>query len=234
MLTGSGPSQEGRRNKERRGRYLLHHVLPRVGGSRPGANLAWLLCFAERDLSRLSADEWERLTEEIVALCQVGVLTLQGLNTPEAIWRAARGVRERTSGTIRGCAPKPLVAHLQRVTRQAIHEFQTTGGALLPPIRIRRALLKSSEGVAVYNITTEPAAPFIEHLTNVLKAVGDRISSCHAPDCRRLFVSRRRPQTFCSNTCRSRVAMRRMRKGRKQRKPRKAAKGGSRHGKTKR
>lgn len=209
------------------------NAFKRIGWSNPDKNMVWLLRFNETDVDRISDEEWKPLQMEIAAFMVLGLLRFKGRGrtpTPEEVQSFADAPFQTRTKAMN----KTLASDVQGLSRKAISEFLSRGCVELPRIP-GRELVKTPLGPVV-EIPQQPFDPgwfFLEEVVGLLVDVGKRLQRCAALDCPRpTFLQKRFNQSFCSNTCRSRVAIRewRKRKHRTKAKKKAVAKGRPKHG----
>jgi hypothetical protein len=164
--------------------------------------MGWAVEFLQRDLDHLSTGDWLNLQYEI------------GL----FIWR--HGPAFQLPFSNKGVEIKPdtipildhgIIADLQRLTRERIDEFLTTGKAtFLSSGDV--AMIVRKMGLGECHISYEtgtPRAGFEHSLAQTLRAMGNYVSKC--PECGVTFIRVQKNKKFCSARCLSRVTTRRLR-----------------------
>jgi hypothetical protein len=177
----------------------------RIGSTTVG-NLKWLLFFTNADLGDVPSTEWPHLQQEITAFIQLGIIQLQrDLTVEDVQWLVNHPIETSLVQTL---GDRGHVIRLKGAAAKIIKQFVDGNDIELPPVTLRRFLTKTPQGWQKCIIPSRPEDAFIERLLFVLQEAGTDMSRCQANDCKKLFVKQRIDQRFCSDTCRSRIAMR--------------------------
>ena len=230
------PKSASSRNTDRK-LIRLRDPLHRIGLNAE-RQIDWLLQFARTDLSQLTAIQLNQLQQEIYAFWSLGIWTLMERKTPEVI----RKIAETTVPVeeLQSLWKTKRIAKYQRITREVISTFLQNEWTTVPPVTINPQLLKTEKGVELRImplVQLDADAPFYFELLDLLRSVGSRLAICQAPDCViKTFLMRRYKQEYCSNTCRSRVAMQKYRQQKREEKLKRKTKkkGESKNGKKRR
>jgi hypothetical protein len=239
VTQNNGP-EHGRRNLRKR--LVYGDLFARIGETGE-QNLEWLIQFTAKPLRKLNLDERIELLWEVHAFClltsdapwrikkeEVMNFDFAAVVEPHTFnkrWREVESLQPIVTEALIACVKRqPLKLPRLRIQLQIDFSRWTQNDPkpspssspffFIPPIRIDENI--------------DPA--FIFRLAQVINTDGDRITQCQSDHCSRpsrLFIRSKSDQQFCSNTCRSREAMKRWRKDQAKVKREKATKGGQ-HG----
>jgi hypothetical protein len=197
-------------------------VFKRIGETYE-SNLLWLAQFASMPLKPLEESKRVEVLENVFAFCLLygsaepahwhkrPLYSLWSMDSPAIIRKRWREVES-----------------LQVVTRDAVDAAALRQALRLPKLQMTLEIDFSKWKPG----QVQPTAPefwfrppfhpedewwgaFIYRLACILVVEGDRLAQCQSETCRqplRLFLRSKSDQLFCSNTCRSRDAMRKKRK----------------------
>lgn len=197
--------------------------------------MAWLLRFNTLTLNQLTKDHWDKLRQDLWAFSVLGMMAMSHRMSFANLIQA-RQISEPAQW-IRTWVTQELITQLQVISRNAVAGILHRGFTSLPPVTITQMLMKVSDGVEAQITPSPPSVdgPFTIHLAELLKALGMRLAICKSSECpKQEFLMRRYKQTYCSNTCHSREAMRKIRTKQKEKKQRRKtrAKGRAKHSTT--
>lgn len=210
---------------------LLREPLQRLGIN-PEKRMAWLLRFNKLTLDQLTKNQWDELRHDVWAFSVLGMLTMSHRMSFDDLIRA-RQISEPAQ-RIRTWVTQELITRLQVISQNAVAGILHRGFTTLPPVTITQMLMKIADRVEAQINTSHTSVdgPFIIHLTELLKTLGIRLAICKSSECpTQEFLMIRYKQTYCSNRCRSRDAMRKMRTKQREEKQRRKtrAKGATKH-----
>ena len=192
-------------------------------GVAPVRNLRWLLTFAERDCTGLTPQDEEALRDEVLAFTLLGyvkqVSWLPKMTTPFQVVKTLLTKEVSFTTEELECAfPLQIIISLQQMTRDAIEQYRIHGGITLPPVTLWRRVQREPKGGTVFTFPlpspqfhTKEMVSFTEQLAEVLTQEGWRLRACEDERCKRVFIENRYGQQYCTNRCRSRIAMQRKR-----------------------
>ena len=233
-VTGSQNTLGLRRN------VTYGELIRRVGGTNIVKQAAWLLDFAQKDLTAYSDDEiaalrevlpvigvWDskdiqRMANEpaphidwIAPYRPSGFAKKAGLSLEEA-HKAERAMKD--SGQWSAHERRILYEMFQEPVAQLFRGLLSSGKVTTEGITLR---LEVRKGARIPLSIPDPENPhelFIHRAAYIVQAVADRLVACADPQCHRgphgrrcVFIQSRHSQKFCSDACSARVRMERYR-----------------------
>ncbi len=217
-------------NAEREFRQALQRVTLRAEES-----AEWFFEFCRKDLNLLSKEQREELWHDLLALSIVAtrpnVDSLKGPLTPEERrqwqwaalwprypwdrkrpqdasfehrnwWQEILNIQKKVDAAIAGIlAQGRVLISLEHVA------FEIGSGVMIPVFPLA-AWTSVKDGTDF----TGPEGAVLIRLVQVVNATGSRFHRCESGKCSKIFIMRRYMQKYCTNTCRSRVAMQNFRR----------------------